>query len=141
MTNEQKELLYLQNLYLDAGRNIKDKLYYTYSRYIDFGLIDNITANIIDTTDLVICDYIGAFFNELCLMIIEPLPYAKTIYITISPYYNFDVIWSVTIPEHSINIINIYSSENNYENIGYTISLSKKTIKQLSISQKMIDKI
>jgi len=135
--NNREHSLYVNNLYYNAGRIIRDKLFDKYSAYIDYISAYKTSADCF----LVNCIYdpIGAFFDAVCHMIIQQFSDDKdiVIYQIMSPHHKKDVIWGLTVINNHTVYANLYSLNTCKPTKLYTIPFSEKDMRMLELSDNL----
>ena len=135
--NNLEHSLYVKNLYHNAGRIIRDKLFDKYSAYIDY-----ISAYIISAEYFrinCIYDPIGAFFDAVCHMIIKQFSDNKdiVIYQIMSPHHKKDVICGLSVIHNHTAYATLYNMNVCKSIKLYTIHFSEKDIGMLELSDNL----
>lgn len=102
MKKEYPRNFYLHTLYMNAGRNINEKVFRTAANSINYECFDyeyNSLSINTQNQQLYIDDPYSAFFHSLCRKISYKIYSNDFIIYTMSPYYHSDVICQLLIPE------------------------------------------
>ena len=135
--NNLEHSLYVKNLYHNAGRIIRDKLFDKYSAYIDYISAYTISAEYFRIN--CIYDPIGAFFDAVCHMIIKQFSDNNDImiYQIMSPHHKKDVICGLSVIHNHTAYANLYNLNVCKTVKLYTISFSEKDIRILELSDNL----
>lgn len=143
MKKEYSRSFYLHTLYMNAGRNINEKVFSTAARNIDYELFDYECDNLAISThnrQLYVDDPYGAFFHSLCCRISYQIYRDDFIIYIMSPYYHSDVICQLLVPEKNCYLCNSFTSHIGKVNKLYTNSDSDKLSDLHAISHDFFEK-
>ena len=104
-----KNNLYLQRLYLNAGKTVMDNLFSLCRPHINYTSIQQI-ANAVSAAKssdtLTVNDRYYVFFHNLCCKLSNELYAGEPVYYIFSPVHNRDVICQMIVPCQNIIFIN-----------------------------------
>ena len=138
MTKKQNRLLYLQNIYTEAGKTIMQKLFDEYLKYINFAHMAKFSVS--DNSCVFICDPVSAFFDTLCQQLEKDKFCNETIYYIMSPFHKKDVVCGMLVATKNIFIKNSQNFSLCKAVNLYSIAFDQKTIKYLQISSNLFKK-
>lgn len=139
MKNSKERALYLQNLYINAGRIIMDKIFSRYKNYINFDCIDYYFS--CPDSLCSIYDPAFAFCDTLCKKYIRNInkENSPTIYIIMSPYHRNDVICGIFVNSNVQFNLNLYKASQCEATSLYTNVFSATEIKYLQLAEDLFD--
>lgn len=128
-------LLYLQQIYINAGKIIMDKLFEKYKNYIDYTALNHCTES---ADYCCIYDNIGSFMDALCRKIINKNnKHHNIIYIIMSPYHKSDVICGLLVTTNNYDFKLINYPHNCKANKLYIKEMTAKDHKYLNFSDEL----
>lgn len=113
MKNNINQLLYLKNLYFNAGKIIMEENIKLFKKNINYCEMEN-KIKIIENSNLnniLFYDSGYIFFDTMCRYLCKTIYRNCKVYCIVSPYHLSDIIISIYIPEKNI----IISNSNNYD--------------------------